>query len=39
VNSTLVNDISIGRDTWIGPHVVVTKDVAPASFMRPRAAT
>ena len=35
VNSTLVNDIAIGRDTWLGPHVVVTRDVEPGSVYRP----
>ena len=35
VNSTLVNDIAIGRDTWIGPDVVITRDVEPGSVYRP----
>jgi sugar O-acyltransferase (sialic acid O-acetyltransferase NeuD family) len=35
VNSTLVNDIAIGRDTWIGPHVVITRDVEAGSVYRP----
>jgi sugar O-acyltransferase (sialic acid O-acetyltransferase NeuD family) len=35
VNSTLVNDISIGRDTWLGPHVTVTRDAPPGSVYRP----
>ena len=35
VNSTLVNDITIGRDTWLGPHVTVTRDAPPGSVYRP----
>jgi sugar O-acyltransferase (sialic acid O-acetyltransferase NeuD family) len=35
VNSTFVNDITIGRDAWIGPHVVITRDVEPGSVYRP----
>jgi len=35
VNSTFVNDITIGRDTWIGPDVVITRDVEPGSVYRP----
>jgi sugar O-acyltransferase (sialic acid O-acetyltransferase NeuD family) len=39
VNSTLVNDITIGRDCWIGPAVTVTRDVAEDSFMTPSRST
>jgi hypothetical protein len=30
-----VNDITIGRDAWIGPSVTLTRDVAPGSVYRP----
>jgi sugar O-acyltransferase (sialic acid O-acetyltransferase NeuD family) len=36
VNSTIVNNVQIGRDCWIGPAVVVTSDVAEASYLKPR---
>jgi acetyltransferase-like isoleucine patch superfamily enzyme len=31
----MVNDITIGPDCWIGPHVVITRDVPPRSVLRP----
>lgn len=34
VNATLVNDIKLGPDCWIGPDVVLTKDDA-GSMYRP----
>jgi acetyltransferase-like isoleucine patch superfamily enzyme len=39
VNSTLVNDIELGSDCWIGPSVTVTRDVAPDTFMTPPRST
>lgn len=35
VNATVVNDIEIGAECWLGPHVVVTRSVAPRTFLRP----
>jgi sugar O-acyltransferase (sialic acid O-acetyltransferase NeuD family) len=39
VNATLVNDITVGRDCWIGPGVTVTRDVAENSFLTPPKST
>jgi acetyltransferase-like isoleucine patch superfamily enzyme len=39
VNSTLVNDISVGSDCWIGPAVTLTRDAPPGSFYTPAKST
>ena len=35
VNATLVNDIEIGADSWIGPDVSLTRSIPPGSVYRP----
>lgn len=35
VNTTVVNDISIGADSWIGPGVAVTRSLPDRSFWGP----
>jgi sugar O-acyltransferase (sialic acid O-acetyltransferase NeuD family) len=35
VNATLVNDIEIGADCWIGPDVSLTRSTPPGSVYRP----
>ena len=35
VNSTFVNDIALGADSWIGPHVTVTRSLPERSFWAP----
>ena len=35
VNSTLVSDVAVGEDCWIGPGVMVTSDLAANSLVGP----
>lgn len=35
VNATIANNVTIGRDNWIGPGVVITKDTQPDSLYGP----
>jgi len=34
VNSTIVNNIVIGKDTWVGPNALITKDSPEGSFFK-----
>jgi sugar O-acyltransferase (sialic acid O-acetyltransferase NeuD family) len=35
VNSTISNNVTIGRDSWIGPGVVISKSTSPGSLFPP----
>ncbi len=35
VNATIANNVTVGRDNWIGPGVVISKDTQPDSLYGP----
>lgn len=34
VNATLANNVTLGRDNWVGPHTVVMKDTADGALFK-----
>jgi carbonic anhydrase/acetyltransferase-like protein (isoleucine patch superfamily) len=35
VNATVANNVTIARDNWVGPGVVITRNSAPGNLFKP----